>query len=114
LAVGGLGRGPAFPAVGSVEDEAVGLAFQFGLGRLVLLQRVEVFQEQQPGRLLGVVQLAGAAGVLVQDVVDVLEGCSNMAVEKRLNQHYERAEFIHGTKHRLNVWAGPFLLELRF
>ncbi len=50
------------------------LAFQLGLGRLVVLQGVEVLQEEQPGRLLGVVQLAGAASVLVEDVVDVLEG----------------------------------------
>jgi hypothetical protein len=36
LAVGRLGRGPAFPAVGGfVQDEAVLLAFQRGLGGLV-------------------------------------------------------------------------------
>jgi hypothetical protein len=33
-----------------------------------------LLQEQQPGRLLGAVQLAGAACVIVQDVVDVPEG----------------------------------------
>ena len=41
---------------------------------LVLLQPVEVFQEQQPGSLLGVVQLGGAAGLFPEDVVDVFEG----------------------------------------
>jgi hypothetical protein len=65
---------PRLPSGRLGQDEAVGLAFQLGLGGLVVLQGVEVLQEQQPGRLLGVVQLAGAAGVLVQDVVDVLEG----------------------------------------
>ena len=41
---------------------------------LVLLQPVEVFQEQQPGGLLGVVQFGGAAGLFPEDVVDVFEG----------------------------------------
>lgn len=72
-AAGVLGRGPALPAVGWVKDVAVRPALELGLDRAVLLQGVEVFQEQQPGGLLGVVQLAGAARVLVQDVVDVLE-----------------------------------------
>jgi hypothetical protein len=74
LAVGVLGRSPCFPAIGLGQDEPVGLALQLCLGGLVVLQGVEVLQEQQPGRLLGVVELAAAAGVLVQDVVDVLEG----------------------------------------
>ena len=34
----------------------------------------DLFQEQQPGRLFGVVELAGASGVFPEDVVDVLEG----------------------------------------
>ena len=45
-----------------------------GFGGLVVLQGVELFQEEQPGGLLGVVQLAGAAGVFPEDVVDVFEG----------------------------------------
>jgi hypothetical protein len=48
--------------------------FELRLHGLLALQRVEVLEEQQPGRLSGVVQLAGAAGILVQDVVDVLGG----------------------------------------
>jgi hypothetical protein len=44
-----------------------------GLHRLVLLEGVEVFEEEEPRGLLGVVQLARGARVLVQDVVDVLE-----------------------------------------
>ena len=33
-----------------------------------------VFQEEEPGALLGVVQFAGASGVFPEDVVDVFEG----------------------------------------
>jgi hypothetical protein len=44
-----------------------------GLHRLVLLEGIEVFEEQEPRGLLGVVQLARGARILVQDVVDVLE-----------------------------------------
>ena len=42
-----------------------------GFVGLVLLQPVEVFQEEQPGGLLGVVELGGAAGFFPEDVVDV-------------------------------------------
>jgi hypothetical protein len=35
---------------------------------------VDVFQEQQPRGLLGVVQLGGAASLLAKDVVDIAEG----------------------------------------
>ncbi len=54
--------------------KAVLLALQRRFVGLVLLQPVEVFQEQQPGGLLGVVELGGAAGFFPEDVVDVLEG----------------------------------------
>ena len=74
LAVLALGRGPGLPAVGLVEDVGVLLALQRGLVGAVLLQPVEVLQEEQPGRLLGVVELGGAAGLFPEDVVDVLEG----------------------------------------
>ena len=74
LAVLVLRRGPAFPAIRLVEDVGVLLPVQRGLVGLVLLQPVEVFQEQQPGGLLGVVELGGAAGLFPEDVVDVLEG----------------------------------------
>jgi len=74
LAGCGLWRGPTFPTVGRIEDEAVLLAFERSFGGLVLLHRVEVFEEEQPRALLGVVQFAGAARVLMQDVVDVFEG----------------------------------------
>jgi len=59
--------------VGLVEHEGVLLARKLRLVRPILLQPVEVFQEQQPRGLLGVVQLGGAAGLLAKDIVDVLE-----------------------------------------
>ena len=74
LAVLAFGRGPLFPAVGLVENEGVLLAFQRGFVGLVLLQPVEVFQEQEPGGLLGVVKLCGAASLFAEDIVDIFEG----------------------------------------
>ena len=41
---------------------------------LSCFEAVEVFQEQQPGGLLGVVEFGGAAGFFAEDVVDVFEG----------------------------------------
>ena len=40
---------------------------------LVLLKVVEVFQEEQPGGLLGVIEFGGAAGFFPEDVIDVFE-----------------------------------------
>jgi len=74
LAVLALGRGPGFPAVQFVEDVRVSLAVQCGLIGAVLLEPIEVFQEQQPGRLLRVVQFGRAARFFPQDIVDILEG----------------------------------------
>ena len=74
LAVLALGRGPFFPAVGLVEDVGVLLAVQRGFVGPVLLQPVQVFQEEEPRGLLGVVQFGGAAGLFPEDVVDVFEG----------------------------------------
>jgi hypothetical protein len=73
LAVFVLGRGPDVPAIGLVEDVGVFFALERGLVGLVLLEPVEIFQEQEPGCLLGVVELGGAAGLFPEDVVDVLE-----------------------------------------
>jgi hypothetical protein len=57
-----------------VDDVLVLLALQLGLLLVGMLEIVEIFEEQNPGGLLGVVQLGGAAGLFPQDVVDVLEG----------------------------------------
>ena len=69
-----LGRGPGIPAVGFVENVAVLLPLQCGLIGAVLLKSIKVFQEQQPGGLLRVVQLHGATGLFPENVVDVFEG----------------------------------------
>ena len=70
----GLGRGPGSPAVRLVEDGGVDLASQGGFGGFLLLQGVKVFQEEQPGGLLGVVEFGGAASLFTKDVIDVFEG----------------------------------------
>ena len=69
-----LGRSPGFPAVGFVEDIGVFFTIQRGLIGAVLLQPVEVFQEEEPGRLFRVVQLGGTSRLFPEDVVDVFEG----------------------------------------
>lgn len=66
--------GPAIPAIGLVEEKRVFLAFELGLGCAVLVEAVDVFQEQQPRSLLGLVELRGAACLLSEDVVDVAKG----------------------------------------
>jgi hypothetical protein len=63
LAVLALGRGPFFPAVGLVEDVGVLLAFERGFVGPVLFKRIQVFQEEEPRGLFGVVQFGGAAGL---------------------------------------------------
>lgn len=74
LAIRGLGRRPALPTVFRVEYVQVILALKLCHHGFFLFQRVEVFEKKQPGGLLGVVELAGTAGILVQDVIDILEG----------------------------------------
>ena len=73
LAAGILRCRPAVPAVGLVEDRRVAAALQGGHGGLVVFEPVEVLEEQQPGGLLGVVELGAAAGLLAQAVVDGAE-----------------------------------------
>ena len=70
FAVLALGRGPAFPAVGLVEDEGVLLAIERGFVGFVLLESVQVFQEQEPRRLFGVIELGRATGLFPKNVVD--------------------------------------------
>ena len=57
-----LGRGPAFPPIGLFKDVAVLPAFERGFVSLVLFQVVQVLQKEQPGSLLGVVELSAAQG----------------------------------------------------
>ena len=42
-----------------------------GDGQPLLLQIIEIFEEEQPRGLLGVVELGGASGLLAEDIVDV-------------------------------------------
>ena len=74
LAILALELGLANPAVWFVEDVSVFLPLQLRLRRLVLLQAVELFQEQEPGGLFRVIQLGGAVSLFPENVVDVLEG----------------------------------------
>jgi hypothetical protein len=73
LAVLALRCGPFIPAIAPVEDIAVFPAIQPRLGRLVLLQPVQVFQEQQPGGLLGVIQLGGTTGLFSEHIINIFE-----------------------------------------
>jgi hypothetical protein len=41
---------------------------------VVLFEAIEVFQEEQPGGLLGVIQFTGATSVFPENVVNVAEG----------------------------------------
>ncbi len=68
-----LRRGPSGPAEFRGEDVGVFPTLQRGDGGFFVLQAVEVFQEEEPGRLLGVIEFAGASGVLPKDVIDVFE-----------------------------------------
>lgn len=81
LAAGVLRRRPAAPAVGLLQDGAIGAALQGGHGGPVVFEPVEVLEEQQPGGLLGVVELGAAAGLLAQAIVDgaerLLEGAGS-------------------------------------
>jgi len=69
LAIGILGGRPAVPAVGHLQDRGVAVPLKQGHGGPVVLQAVEVFEEQQPGGLLGVVELGAAARLLAQTIV---------------------------------------------
>jgi hypothetical protein len=42
--------------------------------KVATLPAIEVFQEEEPRGLLGIVQLGRAAGLFPENVVDVLEG----------------------------------------
>ncbi|HZV88589.1 MAG TPA: hypothetical protein VFF95_13650 [Candidatus Binatus sp.] len=72
-AAGSFGSGPSFPAIGLLEEESVLFALELGFRGALLLERFEVLEEEEPGGLLGVVELGGAAGFLAENVVDVFE-----------------------------------------
>jgi hypothetical protein len=47
LAVGGLWRRPALPAICWIEDVGIALPFKFGFRRLVVFKRVQILQERK-------------------------------------------------------------------
>jgi hypothetical protein len=57
-----------------LSSVGVFLAAQRGLGSLVLLQIIEIFQEQEPGSLLRVVEFSCASGFFAEHVINVSEG----------------------------------------
>ena len=69
-----LGGGPSFPAEGFVEDVGVFAAIELGFGGFLDFEGIEVFKEEEPGGLLGVIELCGAAGFLAEDIIDISEG----------------------------------------
>ena len=73
LAAGVLRRRPAAPAVGLLQNGRIAAAFKGGHGGPVVFEPVEVLEEQQPGSLLGVVELGAAAGFFAQAVIDGAE-----------------------------------------
>jgi hypothetical protein len=73
LAVLALGRGPAFPSVGFIEQVSVLPALDLGDRQPLLFEIVEIFEEQQPRGLLGVVEFGGTARLLAEDIVDISE-----------------------------------------
>jgi hypothetical protein len=71
LAVLALGRSPAFPSVGLIEEVGVLLVVKVGLGQPILLEIIEIFEEEQPRGLLGIVELGGASSLLAEDIIDI-------------------------------------------
>ena len=68
-----LRRRPGLPPIRFVEDVAELVPFERGFSGFVRLKAVEVFEEEQPGRLLGVIELGGASRFLAQHVIDVFK-----------------------------------------
>jgi hypothetical protein len=74
FAVGGFGSGPVFPAELFFEDVGVFAGFEFGFLGAVVFEAFEVFEEEKPGGLFGVIEFGGAARFFAENVVDVSEG----------------------------------------
>jgi len=66
-------RGPDRPAMLLVDNDGVFFALKLGLLLIGALQIIEVFEKQNPGGLLGIVELGGATGLFAQYVVDIFE-----------------------------------------
>ena len=70
--------GPFAPAVWLVEDEGVLLSLQRSFIGSILLQAVQVFQEEEPRGLLGVVEFGGAACFFRRTSSIFLKACSTL------------------------------------
>jgi hypothetical protein len=64
LAAGVLRRRPAAPTVGLLQDGRIAAALQGGHGGPVVFEAVEVLEEQQPGGLLGVIELGACTATI--------------------------------------------------
>jgi hypothetical protein len=74
LTTAGFRSRPFPPAVVRIENIGVFFPLQLSLRGFIGFERIEVFQEQQPRALFRVIQLTGASGIFVQDVVDIFKG----------------------------------------
>jgi hypothetical protein len=69
-----LGGRPSLPAVRLVEQVRVFFAVKRRDVGAVLLQTIQVFEKEEPGSLLGVIELGGAACLFAKGIIDVAEG----------------------------------------
>ena len=74
ITVFSLGRGPNSQLIRLVEDVGVSFAFQRVFAAFVLLKIVQVFQEEQPGNLLGVIEFRRASSFFPKDILNVFKG----------------------------------------
>ena len=55
--------GPYTPPVCGIDDGGVRCAAKFSLNLSVALKLIEIFEEEDPARLFGLIQLGGAASL---------------------------------------------------
>ncbi|MCU0752706.1 MAG: hypothetical protein MUF86_07520 [Akkermansiaceae bacterium] len=76
-ALGFRGR-PFRPAAGGIEGVGIFFPFQFGFGGFVGFEGIEVFQEQEPGTLLGVIHSLVHPASFQRTSSMFLKVCSNI------------------------------------
>ena len=74
LAVPCFRNRPLRPSVFALDDRGVLRIGKFSAELASTLEVIEVFEEEDPGGLLDVIELARATSILVEDVIDILEG----------------------------------------
>ncbi len=65
---------PLRPAVLLLNDKTVFPSLQFARQGPFLLQVIQVFEKEEPGGLLGIVQLRGAAALFPEYIIDIFKG----------------------------------------